>query len=372
VSNQLVAPTTPTNDDALASPAPEGRESAHPSAHRIRELLGFRNISAIYILIILFVVFSLWIPDTFLTATTWRTLIDSQSIVGLAAVALVVPLSAGVFNLAVGHQVGAAGILVGALLAKADFSTATAIALAVLAGITIGLVSGLLVVKARIDSFIATLGVSSLLAALITAISDGQQILQLPKGFADLGTSTLFGVSYLTYPVVALIVVSFAVWYVLERTPVGRRIYATGGNIEAARLAGVKTSLVIVGSLMTCGAIASIAGILVTARLANADPTIGPAYLLPAFTAAFLGSTQFRGGRFNVWGTVLAVYVLAIGVKGLQLGGAPVWIPDAFNGASLLIAVGMAKFASPSASRTGAGRLSAIRRLITRTPSTVT
>ena len=90
--------------------------------------------------------------------------------------------------------------------------------------------------------------------------------------------------------------------------------------------------------------IAALAGILLTSRLANADPTIGPGYLVPAFTAAFLGSTQFRSGRFNVWGTIVSVYVLAIGVEGLQLSGAPVWIPDAFNGASLLVAVGLARF----------------------------
>ena len=118
---------------------------------------------------------------------------------------------------------------------------------------------------------------------------------------------------------------------------------------------------------MACGAIASLAGVLVTARLANADPTVGPSYLLPAFTAAFLGSTQFKGGRFNVLGTLVAVYVLAVGVKGLQLAGAPVWIPDAFNGASLLIAVGLSKFAAPGA--LPSRRLSAIRGLITRTPA---
>jgi ribose transport system permease protein len=85
-----------------------------------------------------------------------------------------------------------------------------------------------------------------------------------------------------------------------------------------------------------------------TAKLANADPTIGPGYLVPAFTAAFLGSTQFRHGRFNVWGTIVSVYVLAAGVKGLQLWGAPVWIPDTFNGFSLLVAVGLAKFQGKS------------------------
>src|SRR4029077_15185349 len=113
--------------------------------------------------------------------------------------------------------------------------------------------------------------------------------------------------------------------------------YATGGNIEAARLAGVRVAAVVICSLIACATIAAFAGLLVSANLGVGDPTIGPAYLLPAFSAAFLGSTQFRGGRFNVWGTVIAVYVLAAGVKGLQLAGAPVWIPNLFDGAALVI-----------------------------------
>jgi ribose transport system permease protein len=156
------------------------------------------------------------------------------------------------------------------------------------------------------------------------------------------------------------VLVSVVLWYFLERTPAGRRIYATGGNIDAARLSGVNTTLVIYSSLVVCGVIAALDGVLLTARLGNADPTIGPGYLVPAFTAAFLGSTQFRGGRFNVWGTFVSVYVLAAGVKGLQLWGAPVWIPDAFNGLSLLVAVGLAKFQ-------GGAAWALLRRLVRRT-----
>jgi len=107
-----------------------------------------------------------------------------------------------------------------------------------------------------------------------------------------------------------------------------------------------------------------LAGALVSSQLATGDPTIGPAYLLPTYAAAFLGSTQFRGGRYNVWGTVLAVYVLAIGVKGLQLGGAPVWIPDLFNGVALLLAVGMAR------RQRIARRARAVRRTLRREPAT--
>jgi ribose transport system permease protein len=321
---------------------------------RVGRHLGFRNISALYIFVAIFAVFAIHIPRTFLASTTWRTLLDNQVVTGLTAVALLIPLAAGVFNLAIGLQVGAGSILTAWLLVHMGFSSPVSVILAGISGILIGLCSGFLIVRVRIDSFIATLGVSSLLAAGITAISDGQQILGVPDSFANFGTGNIHGI---TYSFILLIGVSLIVWYVLERTPSGRRVYATGGNIDAARLSGVKTTAVIYGSLAACGLIAAIAGMLVTARLANADPTIGPGYLVPAFTAAFLGSTQFKGGRFNVWGTIVSVYVLAAGVKGLQLSGAPVWIPDAFNGFSLLLAVGLAKVQARSESFTSLRRL---------------
>ncbi|MDT4943726.1 MAG: ribose transport system permease protein, partial [Pseudonocardiales bacterium] len=177
----------------------------------------------------------------------------------------------------------------------------------------------------------------------------------LSNSFQKLGTTEIFG---LTLPVYLMLGVALVAWYILECTPIGRHVYATGGNSEAARLAGVRTSAVVVLAFVCCGAIASFSGVLVSSALGTGDPTIGPAYLLPAFSAAFLGSTQFRGGRFNVWGTVLAVYVLATGVKGLQLAGAPIWIPDLFNGVALLLAVGLAKYQGT------ARRAGAVKRLL--------
>ena len=314
---------------------------ARALAGRARGVLSFRNISAVYIFAALFVIFSLWVPATFLTTGVWKSLVDNQALTALVAVGLVIPLAAGAFNLAIGTEVGMGGILVAWLLAREGVSIAPAVALTIAAGALIGITSGLLIVRARIDSFIATLGMSSVLLALIAWVSSSEQILNLGASFQKLGTTQLLG---LTYPVWFMLLVALVVWYVLERTPAGRRVYATGGNIDAARLAGVRTSLVIVLSLMACGAIAASTGILASSQLATGDPTVGPAYLLPAYAAAFLGSTQFKGGRYNVWGTVVAVYVLATGVKGLQLAGAPVWIPDLFNGVALLLAVGLAKY----------------------------
>lgn len=322
---------------------------------RLRRLLSFRNISAIYIFIALFALFSFWVPDTFLVDTTWKAMIDSQAITAMVAVALVIPVAAGAFDLAIGTEVGLGGILVAWFLSNQGLPIPAAMALTVLAGGLIGLGSGLLITKARITTFIATLGVSSILAAMITWVSGGQQILNLGRGFQNIATTTL---GPFTYPVYIMLAVALVAWYVMERTPVGRHVYATGGNPDSARLAGVNTAAVTIGALVACGSIAAFAGVLLSSSLGTGDPTTGPSYMLPAFSAVFLGSTQFREGRFNVWGTVVAVFVLATGVKGLQLAGAPVWIPELFNGAALLLAVGLANF-----ERSGI-RFSAIRRLI--------
>jgi ribose transport system permease protein len=331
------------------APAPQRHGS------RLKRALSFRNISAIYVFVVIFVVFSIWVPNTFLSGDTWRSLISSQAVTAMLAIGLVIALSAGAFDLSIGATLGFGSILVAWLLVKRGVPMVPAIALTILAGAAVGLVSGLLVVKARIDSFIATLGMSSILLAMIAWISSSQQILGLSNSFQKLGTTEIFG---LTLPVYLMLAVALVAWYVLECTPIGRHVYATGGNSEAARLAGVRTSAVVALALVCCGAIGAFSGLLVSSALGTGDPTIGPAYLLPAFSAAFLGSTQFRGGRFNVWGTVLAVYVLATGVKGLQLAGAPIWIPDLFNGVALLLAVGLAKYQGT------ARRAGAVKRLL--------
>jgi ribose transport system permease protein len=337
---------------AASVTTPEVADDAPPrrDLHRVARALSFRNISALYVFVAIFIIFSIWVPDTFVNWDTWKALISSQAITATLAVGLVIALSAGAFDLSIGAALGFGSILVAWLLAKRGVAIVPAVAVTILAGLIVGFLNGIFVVKVRIDSFIATLGMSSILLAMIAWISSSQQILGLSNSFQKLGTTNVFG---LTLPVYIMLAVALVTWYVLECTPVGRHVYATGGNIDAARLAGVRTGAVVIVALACCSAIAAFSGVLVSSSFGTGDPTIGPAYLLPAFSAAFLGSTQFRGGRFNVWGTVVAVYVLAAGVKGLQLAGAPIWIPDLFNGVALLLAVGLAKYQG-SARRAGA------------------
>jgi ribose transport system permease protein len=326
------------------------------SWERLRAKASFRNVSALYILALMFVVFSIWEPHTFLTVLTWRLLLDNQAISAIVAVALVVPLSAGVIDLAVGTEVGVGAVVVAWLITNKSIGVPLALVLALVAGAAIGVIIAALIVKARIGSFIVTLAMSSILLALIDGVSGSEPIQVVVSGFHTIATGELFGV---VYPVYFAAAVSVVVWYVLEHTSFGRRVYATGANPEAARLAGVRTSHVIFAVTVTCGILAAFAGILTASQLSTGDPTITANYLLPAFAGAFLGSTQFTGGRFNVLGTLVAVAVLAVGVEGLELGGAPVWTPNLFNGVVLLLAVGFAQV-----QRSPRARIAAIRRTI--------
>jgi ribose transport system permease protein len=195
---------------------------------------------------------------------------------------------------------------------------------------------------------------SSVLLAVIEWVSNSTPI-TLSASFQKIGNDKILG---LQLPVYFLAVMALIMWYVIERTSAGRRLYATGANPEAARLSGIRTSRVILLATIACAVIAGIAGVLESSQLATGDPTIGPGYLLPAIAAVFLGSTQFRNGRMNVWGTVLGAYVIATGVMGLSLAGAPTWTPKLLEGVILIAAVALAYY-----QRTPSARGAAIRKL---------
>jgi ribose transport system permease protein len=315
-------------------------EPPHESSplKRSYRALSFSRISGIYVWIAIIVIFALWVPDTFLTELTWKNIAASEAVTAMITVGLLFPLAAGVYDLAVGQTIGFAAIF-SAYLVNHGFDTGSAIAITLLAGVVIGMVNGVLVAGIGINSFIATLGVGSILLAFVGWISNRQQIVGLPSAFENFGQLQPLGI-----PIPVFYLVAFAIvgWYVLEHSPFGRYLYAIGGGPEAARLAGVPTRGLIFAALVISSVAAAFGGIVVTAKLGAGDPGVGPNFLLPAFAAAFLGATQFKPGRFNVPGTLVAVYLLATGVTGLQLAGAQFWITDLFNGLVLLIALTLA------------------------------
>jgi ribose transport system permease protein len=316
-------------------------EHAHAEQEKPRRgfSLGMDRFSGLYVWAALIIIFGIWVPDTFLRVNTLTIILGDQAITAMLALGIIIPLAAGVFDLSFAGVCGVA-VAVTAWAQVAGWNPAAAALLAVLVATAIGAVNGFVVVKLKVNSFIATLGMSSLLLALTYWITDGVQIVSgFADWFLDLGTLQLIGIPL---PFYAMVVLAIVVYIVIEYLPIGRYLYASGGNPVAARLAGVRVDRIVFGSLVVSSLVAGLAGVVLAARLGTASPDIGPSYLLPAFSAVFLGSTQIKPGRVNVVGTLIAIYLLATGVKGLQLAGAPVYVDDLFNGAALIIAVALA------------------------------
>lgn len=333
----------PSQSD-LQSPAPGTTDNDRSSSRRmdvarLRSGPRLGRFTGVLLLALFVAVFSAWIPETFLTQATFKAIAGDQAITLVLAVGVLFTLSTGQYDLSAAQNLGFSAVIDTELMVHQHMAWPTALLITLVLGAVVGALNGLFVAVIGVNSFIATLGMSSVLLALTEQISNNQFIGPVPTSFADLASPTPLGVPIVAWYALGLCLLA---WYVLEHSPLGRRLAATGANADAARLAGVRTRHMIIGSFIVTGVISALAGALVAAKIGQVSPSIGPPYLLPAFAACFLGTTQFKLGRFNVWGAVLALYLLATGVKGLQLAGGQLWITDLFNGLALLGAVSVA------------------------------
>jgi len=213
-----------------------------------------------------------------------------------------------------------------------------AVAIAVVGATFVGVVNATIVVGMGVDSFIATLATGSLIQAFITLLTNEIPITdsRLAGSFAHIGQTSIAGI---VLPVFYVLVAGVVIWYVLEHTASGRRLYATGFNPDSARLAGVKTDRLRFMSLIVSAFIAGIAGVVLASTLGTGDPQAGSPYLLTAYAAAFVGASQLHPGRFNAWGALIAVVLLGTGTTGLSLAGAENWTHEMFTGVVLIAAL---------------------------------
>jgi ribose transport system permease protein len=301
--------------------------------------LGFDRFSGLYLWAGIVVVFAIWVPNLFLTTGTLHSVAAQQSVSAIVAIAVLVPLATGAYDLSVGATVNIAAIMVTVLQSDKGWSMWPAIGVTVGVCCAIGLVNGFVVVRLRVNSFIATLGAASIITAMQSIVSGQSQPLPpVASAWNNLTQRQVLGFQVVFFYMLAIALI---VWWALTHTPIGRYIYAVGGNTEAARLSGVRTGAWTWLSLITSSTLCGIAGVLY-ASLSGPSLTFGGALLLPAFAAVFLGSTQLQPGRFNVWGTLIAMYVLATGIKGLQLVTGVQWLADMFNGVAVITAVSFA------------------------------
>ncbi|MGK5115496.1 ABC transporter permease [Geodermatophilus sp. CPCC 205506] len=301
--------------------------------------LGLDRFSGLYLWALFIIVFSVMAPLTFPTMSTVHLLASTQAIAGIAALGLLVAMVSGQFDLSIGAVANFAGVLAVILQTKQGVDAGTAVVVGIVAGGLIGFVNGFIVVKLRVNSFIATLGMTSVLAALQVVVTNNEEPLPPESAFFSSITQTdLFGFQMV---VLYLVVLAFFLWWLLEKTPVGRYMYAVGSNPDAARLSGLPVDRFAWIALTASGTISGLAGVLFVS-LTGPSLGFGASLLLPAFAAVFLGSTQLKPGKENVWGTLLSIFVLATGVQGLQLVSGVSWVAALFNGVALIAAVALA------------------------------
>ena len=300
---------------------------------------GFDRFSGLYLWGIFIVVFSFWQPGLFPTITTVHLVASQQAISAIVAVGLMIPLVAGEYDLSIGAVANFAAILAISLQSNHGWSMWPAIVVTLLASVACGAVNGFIIVRLKVSSFIATLGMGTVITAVQIIVSDNAQpVSPTSQAWVQLTQRQVFGFQIVF---VYMLVIACLVWWFVDLTPGGRFLRAIGGSREAARLSGVKTGKWIWISFVLSSLLGGVAGVLY-GSLNGPSLIFGQALLLPAFAAAFLGSTQLVPGRLNIWGTVIAIYLLATGVQGLEYVTSVQWLTDAFNGVTLIAAVSFA------------------------------
>lgn len=292
--------------------------------------------------LVLTITFSVLLPDTFPTALNARSILSDKSIIALLSLAAMIPMMAGRIDLTVGYGIVMWHILAISLQTVYGLPWQAAALVVILAGAGMGLLNGLLVEFAQIDSFIASLGTGTILYALALWHTGGQQVMgALPKGFIAINGMWIFGV-----PITALYVIAIAIvmWVITERTPLGRYMYAIGANPKAAALNGIHVKKHVIGAFIASGTLTAFTGVILAAKLRIGQASVGLEYLLPALVGAFLGTTTIRPGRVNVWGTMFGVLILAVGISGIQQFGGAFYVEPLFNGATLIVAIGIAGY----------------------------
>ena len=330
--------TRDASDTEAARPARRPR-----SADRGRGSEFLNKYAVVIVLAAMIAVFSILRPQTFFTVGNFTTLANSQAVLLILSLALILPLSVGEFDLSVASGLGFGAVLTGFLNGEGGWPLWATIAMVLVVGAVVGAVNALFIVQFEVNAFIVTLGTGTVLAGLTIWVSGGQILSNISPDLINTVTLTVGGLALPFWIAVALVLVF---WYVYEYTPLGRYLTFVGLGAEVARLAGLPIRSLRFGAFIVAGIMAAGCGVLAVGLLGSADPSAGASYLLPAYAGAFLGTTVIRPGRFNALGTAVALALLVVGVTGLQLLGAAGWVEQVFNGAALILAVTFARIVS--------------------------
>lgn len=283
------------------------------------------------------------INGAFLNWSTVTSVFGSQAYVVVLTLGLILPLTAGDFDLSVAATMIVSAMTVSILNVWYGWPLLPAMLVSLAAGAVIGAVNAFLILYFRIHSLIVTLGMQTLLHGIAIWISSSQTVTNVSFTLVEgVIVTRIFGMSLIFYYVVILAVL---LWYFLQYTALGRRLLFVGRGREVARLSGIRVDRVRAGALIGCSTIAALAGVLLVGVTGSAEPVAQRGVVLFAFAGAFMGATAITPGRFNPWGSFIGVYFLAFCVSGMQIVGAPSFVQDFIYGGGLILAVAASQLA---------------------------
>lgn len=341
----------------------EGQDTDVPSSEgspkeRVKRSGRLAAFVEAYTLVFLLIAIGLFFTFFSRTAATFGTLgnlqavVGNQSVIAVVTLAALVPIASDEWDLSVGANAGLCSIIV----AKA-MSEGVAIPLAILLGIgvgfLVGLFNGIVVTRFGVNGIITTIGTATILNGVAQMITGGVSLLaNIPQSVTHFGSGTWIGLPRIGW---VLVLITVAVYYLLNDTPFGRYLYAIAANREAASLVGLRTRRLVTWAFICAGILAGVAGALWVARSGGASPRVGDQFLIPALSAAFLSAAVIKPGTFNVLGAIVAVFFLAVIGAGLNLAGTQQYVTNYVNGAFLIIGVGLAAYLGRRRRRGGSG-----------------
>lgn len=306
-----------------------------PRADQVNALLARYGLLGAFLLTI--IVFSLARPDTFPTGDNAKSILTLAAPSLIVAAGLTVVLVMQDFDLSFGAMIGLSGGAATYLMTEGGWSWQLALLAALLLGVAGGLVSGFVVAYLGGASFIITLAMGTVFTGVEFAMTKQDTVFGgIPDGYAKIAGSDFLGFNNQIW---IAAVIAIGVWLLLDRTEIGRYMYAIGGNSEAARLSGLRVRPLRVFGFVVVGLAAAAVGILITSQAAAYSPNQGTSYLLPAFAAAFLGAAVFRPGEFNLPGTVVGVLFLGVIQTGLTMLDLETYVINLVQGTILVSAV---------------------------------
>jgi len=299
--------------------------------HRVKRAV--RELRALWMLIFIGIVLSFASP-VFATSGNLLNVALATSVTALLAIGQTFVIILAEIDLSVGSVLSFSAAVTA--LTLQNHGTLVGVVVGLVVGAAAGLVNGLLVTKTKMPSFIVTLAMMSILAGLSLQVTQGNPVSVTDYSFQDIGQARAAGI-----PVPVWIMAAAAVVFgvLLARSRYGRYVYATGDNQEAARLSGIATDRVKILAFVISGALAALAGFIITARLSTAEPTAGTGLELEAIAAVIIGGTSLAGGRGDMIGTVVGAFILGVIDDGMNLLNVSPFLQSVVKGLVILIAV---------------------------------